>query len=318
MNTARRIATILGAGALMFSAPALVSADCPLSLIQIGNVSDSQVRGPSATRHNVNDPYGSGDAWFLDWGDSLGFDIHWSGGGGGQMDVRGDFKVLGADSGTTVPFRLEAHVRGDMYTINAMDACFGDRQFDDLFVGGVQVASHSWTTHDAGGGSGNCTNTFQVVYDVSVNAIAGQSFQIEQIVDASASSIAPIGGSAQLGLSLWFRDLPPGTFVVACDGDTATHVLGVGGRTSSGLALDAVWPNPSRGEIHASCALPRGGPVVLRLFDAAGRVTETRIWDAPSASRREITLGGRLAPGAYFLQVSQGATSATKAVTIVR
>ena len=95
-------------------------------------------------------------------------------------------------------------------------------------------------------------------------------------------------------------------------------MLAVGGRTSSGLALDTVWPNPSRGEIHASCALPRGGPVVLRLFDAAGRVRETRIWDAPAASRRDITLGGRLAPGAYFLQISQGATSATKAVTIVR
>jgi hypothetical protein len=204
-----------------------------------------------------------------------------------------------------------------MHTLSAVDGCDGsDFQYDNLFLASVQVAGHSWLTHGIGYPIG-CNNSFQMVYNVPVNVIVGQPFQIERKVGVVYGSLVVGGGSSHFGLSLWFRDLPPGAFVVACDGDTAAHVLAVGGGTASGLALDAVWPNPSRGEIRASCALPRGGPVVLRLFDAAGRVRETRIWDAPAASRRDITLSGRLAPGAYFLQISQGAKSATKAVTIV-
>src|SRR5206468_817804 len=83
----------LSAGAVMFSAPVPVWADCPLSLIQIGDVMDNQVLGPSATRH-VSDGYGTGDAWFLNWGDSLGYNINFGGGGSGSMEVRGVFKVL--------------------------------------------------------------------------------------------------------------------------------------------------------------------------------------------------------------------------------
>lgn len=316
MRTARRIATILSA--VMLSAPVPARADCPLSLIQIGNTRDSQVPGPSAARNVGGDSYGSGDAWFLNWGDSLGYNIGFGGGGGGFMEVRGVFKVLGPDPGSTVPFRLETHASGNLQTISAQDGCGAGNgnQYDDLFLAGVQVATHSWTVQGIGYPS-PCNSTFDIVYDVPVSVAAGDTFQIERNVGVG-SGFSVVNGSSRFGLSLWFRDLPPGAFVVACDGDTATHVLAVAGAAPTGLALDAVWPNPSRGEVHASCALPRGGPVVLRLFDAAGRVRETRIWDAPAASRREITLGGRLAPGAYFLQISQGATRATKAVTILR
>jgi hypothetical protein len=317
MKAAHWIPAILSAGALVFSAPGLAWADCPLSLIQIGNFGDDQVPGPSATRHAPGDPYGFGDAWFLNWGDSLGYDISHGGFGGiGSLEVRGVFKVLGANPGSTVPFGLETQASGDLRTLSGIDGCGRDLQYDDLFLAGAKVAAHTWRTQ-GGGYPDFCASSFQVVYAVPVQVIAGEAFELERNVGVRYSNFVD-RGSSHFGLSLWFRDLPPGAFVVACDGDTATRVLAVGGGTASGLALDAVWPNPSRGEIRASCALPRGGPVVLRLFDAAGRVRETRIWDAPAASRRDVTLNGSLAPGAYFLQISQGANSATKAVTIVR
>src|SRR6266581_1713645 len=113
MKTARWIATILSAGAAMFSAPVLASADCPLSVISIGNVYDGQVPGPSASR-NGGDANGYGDVWFLDWGDSLGYNLNFGGGGGGYKHVLGAFTVLGADPGSTVSFRLETHVSGDI------------------------------------------------------------------------------------------------------------------------------------------------------------------------------------------------------------
>src|SRR5262249_6543845 len=152
MRTARWIATILSAGAALFSAPVPAWADCPLSLIQVGDSRDSQVPGPSATRHESPDSYGA--AWFLDWGDSLGYNMGFGFGGvgGGFMEVRGVFKVLGLDPGSAVPFRLETHASGTMSTISGIDACGGGTgsQYDDLFVAGVRVATHSWTTQGIG------------------------------------------------------------------------------------------------------------------------------------------------------------------------
>jgi hypothetical protein len=46
-------------------------------------------------------------------------------------------------------------------------------------------------------------------------------------------------------------------------------------------------------------------------------VVDARVLDAPEATRREVTLAGRLAPGTFFLQISQGATSDPLPVTIV-
>src|SRR5205814_3278267 len=115
----------------------------------------------------------AGDAWFLDWGDSLGYNINVGAGGSGSIEVRGVFKVVGADPGSTVPLLLETYVSGDTHTISAIDGCDGsDLQYDDLFLAGVQVATHTWRTHGIGY-PGTCNSTFQMVYDVPVNVIAG-------------------------------------------------------------------------------------------------------------------------------------------------
>lgn len=309
MRAVCRARSILVAGVLILAAPTIVRADCPQSRLQVGDFF-SDLPGPSGTFQS-RESYGYGDVWFLDWGDSLGFEILPWFVCRGSAQVRGTFQVLGPSAGSLVALQLEMHVRGDMNTAGSFGC--NDRETARLLVNNGVIAERTWF------GTGDdtyCSKTFQEVLSASVNVTAGQPFAVEQYVDCYSDGV--VNGWLKLGSSFWFGALPPGAFVVACDGDTTAHVLAVGPGASSALALDAVWPNPSRGEIHASCALPRGGPAVLRLFDAAGRVVETRIWDAPAATRREVTLGGPLAPGAYFLQVSQGATWATRPVIIVR
>jgi hypothetical protein len=93
--------------------------------------------------------------------------------------------------------------------------------------------------------------------------------------------------------------------------------LDVGHSLPNGLALEGAWPNPSRDEVHVSCSLPRGGTAFLRLYDSQGRVVATRTVDSTVGSRPTLTIGGRLEPGAYYLQLKQGAISATRRVTIV-
>jgi len=84
------------------------------------------------------------------------------------------------------------------------------------------------------------------------------------------------------------------------------------------MRIDAIRPNPAPGGFQASLSLPAGGPTIVRLMDVTGRVVETRIVDAPSGARRELSFGGMLAPGTYFLQAKRGAVTAVGQVTIRR
>ena len=92
--------------------------------------------------------------------------------------------------------------------------------------------------------------------------------------------------------------------------------------TDSGATLQA-WPNPGRGQIAFAVDLPRGGDVVVEVFDVAGRrVREVLRGRTPAG--RSMThwdgrddAGRRLPGSVYFVRLS-GAGVSTQRVTLLR
>jgi len=70
-----------------------------------------------------------------------------------------------------------------------------------------------------------------------------------------------------------------------------------------------VAPNPSEGRTVISYDLPADGPVVLRLYDAAGRLLQTLLDRVDAAGRHEVAWDGprgtepALASGVYFCEI---------------
>jgi hypothetical protein len=98
---------------------------------------------------------------------------------------------------------------------------------------------------------------------------------------------------------------------------TATGVSG-GGGTGFGLALAAA--NPLRGDrLRVACTLADARPARLALVDAAGRVRrDVRVDGAAGTSAVvDLSAGRRLAPGVYWIRLTQGAAVATRKVSVV-
>ncbi len=83
------------------------------------------------------------------------------------------------------------------------------------------------------------------------------------------------------------------------------------------LSLDAVFPNPSRGELVVRFTTRAVEAVQVELLDAAGRRVARA--EADGTGEHEITLGKdeRLSPGIYFVKVRQGRFQHTRPVVVV-
>ena len=128
--------------------------------------------------------------------------------------------------------------------------------------------------------------------------------------------------------------LPPGTCnlgaassanFASIDGDQFFSVCptanGVPGPPPQGLTLLGAEPNPSRGDrVLVTFALPDSRPAMLQLIDSAGRVVRERavVGSGGAGTTTELSGGRRLAPGLYWLRLSQGRTSVTRKVCVVR
>ncbi len=74
------------------------------------------------------------------------------------------------------------------------------------------------------------------------------------------------------------------------------------------LALAAPWPTPGRGgSLMVRFALPSDAPATLALLDVAGRVVSSSQVGSLGAGEHSVDLaaGHRLAPGLYFVRLSQ-------------
>jgi hypothetical protein len=87
---------------------------------------------------------------------------------------------------------------------------------------------------------------------------------------------------------------------------------------SSALALDAPSPHPARASFRIGGVLPAAEPATLELLDPAGRRRESRRLDAVAGRFETRFATDRLAPGLYFLRVTQSGRSATTKLVVVR
>ena len=101
---------------------------------------------------------------------------------------------------------------------------------------------------------------------------------------------------------------------------TNNAVTAVEQDESLDLAIDGSWPNPSRnGRLDVSFVLPVAGPARLALFDVGGRLISRQPVVALGAGRHQVELGAshRIPPGVYMLQLTQGARSRMRRVTVL-
>jgi uncharacterized repeat protein (TIGR01451 family) len=96
---------------------------------------------------------------------------------------------------------------------------------------------------------------------------------------------------------------------------------GVGDLPTARLALAGAWPNPSRdGKLRVALSLASREPATLELLDIAGRRIARREvgWLGPGRHEVALAPAGALAPGFYFLRLTQSGRSLRSRVSILR
>ena len=99
----------------------------------------------------------------------------------------------------------------------------------------------------------------------------------------------------------------------------ATHTVRLEVAPPEALALDAPYPNPSRGTVTVPFVVPQDGPVRLADYDVLGREVGVLAEGDTEAGAHEVrwpTAG--LAPGVYLVRVVVGAEAQVRRVTVVR
>jgi hypothetical protein len=113
-------------------------------------------------------------------------------------------------------------------------------------------------------------------------------------------------------------------------GTRYAYRLLVGGMTSAeawvdvpvslALSITAASPNPTSGPLDVRFTLPTSARARLELLDVSGRRVRERTLEAPTPGLRRIAFdeSATLAPGLYFLRVSQSVHTVQTRVVVVR
>jgi hypothetical protein len=89
---------------------------------------------------------------------------------------------------------------------------------------------------------------------------------------------------------------------------------------SLGFALEGVRPNPTRGNgLNVAFTLPTGATAALELLDVSGRRVLSREVGSLGAGRHTVNLAGgrKVAPGLYWVRLSQGANRRSTRVAVI-
>jgi hypothetical protein len=171
-----------------------------------------------------------------------------------------------------------------------------------------------------------------VVLEGIINGYNGESLSLLRLEEAGGNGGIPVplsvgtdGGIVRLQAT----DSPPAGRTVAyrlsTGGDGSERVLWQGEVRVDGvpLSLRSIYPNPSGGEFRMFVASPRPETVLLRVYDAAGRLvySDTILL---RAGNNEIGFDGRdrsgrrLSSGVYFLRLDGSGKSFHRKLVIVR
>lgn len=88
-----------------------------------------------------------------------------------------------------------------------------------------------------------------------------------------------------------------------------------GGPGAPGLRV-IVSPNPARGTVHFSCAIPRPGPISLSVYDPVGRLGWSKSWHQETGSHLCSWEPGDASPGVYLYLLRSGQKTAMGRVVI--
>jgi hypothetical protein len=101
---------------------------------------------------------------------------------------------------------------------------------------------------------------------------------------------------------------------------TPDATTGVGGEPPVAFALEGVRPNPTSGRgLYVALALPTGAAARLELLDVSGRRVLARDVGSLGVGRHTVNLvaGRSVAPGLYWVRLTQGANRQTTRVAVI-
>lgn len=227
----------------------------------------------------------------------------------GNLTIKASYRFLGLLTGTPVTQSITGQLTGTVAVLSGESQCAANSVTGSLALDNSLVILGQWFAEQGPssclGSGGSSQTTF------SVARPAGTPFELSTVLSGTTGQVSRVGAQ----LTLQYGPLPPGVFLVRCDGVTVTGVLGVTPEASTGLKIGALWPNPNHGVFQANVFVPQGSTAILRLLDVSGRMVRSRTVEA-TGTMRAIAFDDRLLPGTYFLQLSQGATTAVRQVVI--
>ena len=289
-----------------------VHADCPVTTLQVNGLPNDQFAGGTAsgTRYVGGSTVGFN---FRDYGDTFTFSVAGEY-AQGKLTVRGRYRVLGIPAGTWVDNAVRVPIRANLNGAGGDPYCSTTWGAVSLYHNGAGAGGGSWTNLQVPPPGEGCRNAASLEASFICSHPAGEEFDLTTELAGFSNSFF---SGVNLGTSIRFGALPPGAFIVRCNGSQA-QVVGVGPRAPASLRIEGVWPNPAHGEFRAALTAANATPAQVRLIDVNGRLIESRVWDAAVGERRELAFGRTLAPGTYFLQVRQGVVSDVCEVVVLR
>ncbi len=145
-------------------------------------------------------------------------------------------------------------------------------------------------------------------------------------LDSGWSALATVSADASGRITYEDRAVAPGArygyrLRLTREGRVATTTeIWVDVPISFRFAIEPARPNPTSGPLTVGFTLPSAGRAELDLLDIAGRRVRSLALSAPVLGRQQVTLdsGTSLAPGLYFVRLTQGHARAETRVAVIR
>jgi hypothetical protein len=184
---------------------------------------------------------------------------------------------------------------------------------------GLPAGTYTVTVSDSAG----CTINGSVTITQPTALTATSSATDESCTGCAdgTATVIPAGGTSPYTY-LWsngsttasITGLSTGTYTVTvtdANGCTQTQTVTVGVMISNGQILNAtaaiqVFPNPNNGIFSLSIDLPQAEALAIDILDYTGRVVASEKSEATRSYTHEFNLRGKLASGAYLMQISIG------------
>jgi hypothetical protein len=156
--------------------------------------------------------------------------------------------------------------------------------------------------------------SYRVYRGASADFTPGDGNQIATVTSPGHADVGPLGGYYKVS-AVDVNDNESGFALLTPDGTTDVDDEG-----PVAFTLDGVRPNPTSGRgLNVAFALPSGAAARLELLDVSGRQVRSREVGSLGAGRHTVNMaeGRGLAPGLYWVRLSQGANRRTTRVTVI-